>query len=110
MIKASIMGGSGYAGGELARLLLDHSSVELRQVTSRRLAGKPLHAAHPNLRGRSRINFVPMDCLESCDVLFCCLPHGESASRMAELCQAAEKIIDLAADFRLRDSASYRTW
>ena len=77
-IRVSIVGGSGYGGGEVLRLLLDHPHVEVGQVTSRQQAGVFIHSVHPNLRGRTRLQFVPPQELENCDVLFLCLPHGES--------------------------------
>ncbi len=106
----SILGGSGYTGGELLRLLLDHPHVEVAQVTSERLAGTYVHFAHPNLRGRTRLKFVPADELEPCDVLFTCLPHGETMDRIRELAARAERIVDLSADFRLQAPAEYAAW
>src|SRR5919206_2983756 len=81
VVRASIIGASGYVGGELARLLLFHPAVELAQVTSERLAGKLFTTTHPNLRGvRTRhavsLQYVPMNMVEPCDVLFLALPHG----------------------------------
>ena len=74
MIRASIAGASGYAGGELLRLLLGHPEVEVAEITSERLAGKFAHGVHPNLRGATRLRFRPLDELSGCDVLFVCLP------------------------------------
>ena len=110
MIRASIVGGSGYTGGELTRLLLAHPQVELAQITSERSAGSYVHFAHPNLRGRSALQFVSVDELEPCDLLFLCLPHGESASRIEHFASLAPRLIDLSADFRLRDAEAYRRW
>jgi N-acetyl-gamma-glutamyl-phosphate/LysW-gamma-L-alpha-aminoadipyl-6-phosphate reductase len=108
--RVSIVGGSGYAGGELARLLLDHPQVEIAQVTSESNTGKYLHALHPNLRARTRLKFDSLAMLQPCDVLFLALPHGETSKRIDHFAQLAPRIIDLSADFRLRDAASYRTW
>jgi [amino group carrier protein]-6-phospho-L-2-aminoadipate/5-phospho-L-glutamate reductase len=110
VIRASIIGGSGYVGGELARLLLFHPAVELAQVTSERLAGKPFTGAHPNLRGRTQLQFVPASKVEPCDVLFLALPHGEAARRIEQFAALAPRIVDCSADFRLRDPAAYARW
>lgn len=109
-IRASIVGGSGYTGGELLRLLLDHPNVEIGQVTSRRLMGQFVHSTHPNLRGRTKMQFVSPDQLEPCDVLFLCLPHGEAAKSIDQYAAKASRLIDLSADFRLRSQAAYREW
>jgi len=110
MIRASIVGGSGYVGGELLRLLLGHPHVEVQQVTSQRYAGRYVYSVHPNLRGRTRLQFSPLDALQPCDLLFLALPHGQAAERIDAFAGLAERIIDLSADFRLRDAAAYRTW
>ena len=109
-IRASIVGGSGYAGGELLRLLLGHPEVELLQVTSQRFAGRFVHGLHPNLRGSTRLKFVAMADLAPCDLLFLALPHGRAADQIAYFAALAERIIDLSADFRLHDADSYQTW
>ena len=110
MIRVSIVGASGYTGGELLRLLLFHADVEVRQATSERLAGKFVHNAHPNLRGATRLKFVSAAELQPCDVLFLCLPHGQSMARIDEFRALAPRIVDLSADFRLRDPAGYQRW
>ncbi len=107
---ASILGASGYVGGELLRLLLDHPRVTVQQVTSERNAGAFVHFTHPNLRGRTRLKFTSAQELEPCDVLFACLPHGRTMARIPELAGMAERIIDLSADFRLQDPADYVAW
>jgi LysW-gamma-L-alpha-aminoadipyl-6-phosphate/LysW-L-glutamyl-5-phosphate reductase len=109
-ITASIVGGSGYAGGELLRLLLGHPQVVVAQVTSQRYAGRYVHSVHPNLRGATRLQFCAMEQLEPCDVLFLALPHGRSASQIAHFAALAERIVDLSADFRLRDAARHESW
>ncbi|MFP4322167.1 MAG: N-acetyl-gamma-glutamyl-phosphate reductase, partial [Anaerolineales bacterium] len=76
-LSVSIVGASGYVGGELLRLLLDHPNVNVTQVTAGRSAGKYVHQVHPHLRGRSQLRFITQDALEPCDVLFLALPHGE---------------------------------
>ncbi len=110
MADVSVIGGSGYAGGELVRLLLDHPGVTLRQVTSERSAGKFVRSVHPNLRKRTELKFVSLEKLEPCDALFVALPHGVAMGKMAELRRKAGVVIDLSADFRLRDPANYPKW
>ena len=102
-LKVSVVGGSGYAGGDLIRLLLFHPNVELKQVTSERFLGKSLFKVHPILRGQSCLNFCSIDELEKCDLLFLALPHGKSMSEIKKFEQLADKIIDLSGDFRLND-------
>ena len=109
-LRVSIAGGSGYAGGELLRLLLDHPQVEVGQVTSESGTGRYVHARHPNLRGRTRRKFVSLSALEPCDILFVALPHGETMSRIERFAQLAPRLIDLSADFRLRDAQQYAAW
>lgn len=109
-VRASIVGGSGYGGGEALRLLLGHPHVEVAQVTSRQQAGKFVHSVHPNLRGRTAIKFTTPDQLEKCDVLFLCLPHGAASKDIARYASLADRLVDLSADFRLRDPAAYKQW
>ncbi|MFT7487522.1 MAG: N-acetyl-gamma-glutamyl-phosphate/LysW-gamma-L-alpha-aminoadipyl-6-phosphate reductase, partial [Candidatus Paceibacteria bacterium] len=110
MIRASIVGGSGYAGGELLRLLLAHPEVEIVQVTSERSKGRFAHSVHPNLRGHTGLKFTSPEQIETVDVLFLALPHGEAARRIDEFARCAERIIDLSADFRLDDEEIYERW
>ncbi len=107
MMNVSIIGGSGYAGGELVRLLLDHPEVSIQQVTSERNVGKFVRSVHPNLRKRSDLKFSSLADLRPADVIFSALPHGVAMGKMAELRQKAPIVIDLSADFRLRDAADY---
>jgi LysW-gamma-L-alpha-aminoadipyl-6-phosphate/LysW-L-glutamyl-5-phosphate reductase len=109
-VSVSILGASGYAGGELLRLLLDHPHVELAQATSERNAGSYVHFTHPNLRGRTRLQFVSAADLEPCDILFTGLPHGSAMERIEEFTALAGRIVDLSADFRLRNADDYVTW
>ena len=109
-IKAAIVGGSGYAGGELLRLLLDHPHVEVTQVTSERNAATFVHFTHPNLRGRTSLQFVSAADLEPADFLFVGLPHGGAMERIDQYAGMAERIIDLSADFRLRNPDDYVRW
>ena len=110
MIKASIIGGSGYAGGELLRILLGHPHVEVHQVTSRSNLGRFVYQVHPNLRGQTKLKFIDPETVEPVDILFLALPHGQTQIRIEEYAQLAEKIIDLSSDFRLKDSEVYKTW
>lgn len=110
MIRVSIVGGSGYAGGDLLRILLFHPEVEICQVTSERHAGKFVSTVHPNLRKLCKLKFVTIDELEPCDVLFLGLPHGHTMRRLTEFEGLAETLIDLSADFRLNDAAQYQRW
>jgi len=109
-VRVSIVGASGYTGGELIRLLLTHPYVTLQQVTSESNAGKPIHAVHPNLRKATTLQFVSATALQACDVLFLALPHGEAQRRIAHFAALAPYIIDLSADFRLRDLSVYERY
>jgi N-acetyl-gamma-glutamyl-phosphate/LysW-gamma-L-alpha-aminoadipyl-6-phosphate reductase len=108
--RVSIVGGSGYGGGELLRLLLHHPYVEICQVISRSHAGEYVHSIHPNLRptaGQPLTRFTSPETLEPCDVLFLAQPHGEAQQQIEHLAELAGRIVDLSADFRLRDAAVY---
>ena len=107
MWSASIVGASGYAGGELLRLLLGHGSISLHQVTSESFAGKPVSRVHPHLRGLTDLRFCGFETLTPTDVLFCCLPHGVAAAKWSSLAPLAERIVDLSSDFRLRSASAY---
>ena len=112
-ITASIVGASGYGGGEILRLLAFHPEVEVRQITSRQYAGKPAHLPHPNLRGVPSVadlKFTTPDQLEPCDVLFLGLPHTKTASDIERYASLGKKLIDLSADFRLRSAGAYTKW
>jgi [amino group carrier protein]-6-phospho-L-2-aminoadipate/5-phospho-L-glutamate reductase len=106
-MKVAIVGGSGYVGGELLRLLLRHPDCEVVQVTSDSMAGRPVGRAHPNLRKASALTFSPHAELRPADVTFVATPHGESMGRMPGLLDTNEFVVDLSADFRLRDPARY---
>jgi N-acetyl-gamma-glutamyl-phosphate/LysW-gamma-L-alpha-aminoadipyl-6-phosphate reductase len=110
MLKVSIVGASGYTGGDLLRILLFHPQVEIHQVTSERHAGKLVSSVHPNLRKICKLKFVSVTKLESCDVLFLGLPHGQMMNRLPEFENLADTLIDLSADFRLHDNHAYETW
>lgn len=110
MIRASIVGGSGYTGGELLRLLLDHPQVEVAQVTSRSRLGEYVYQTHPNLRKRTQLQFCDPQTLQPCDVLFLALPHGQAQGEIDRYAALAERLIDLSADFRLRSAEAYQRW
>ena len=110
MITVGIVGASGYTGGETLRILLRHPGVEVLQATSETNAGHFLHTLHPNLRKQTQLKFTSINDLKPCDVLFLCLPHGSAMRRIAALEGIAGKLIDLSADFRLRNPADYPTW
>ncbi|MGB9880417.1 MAG: N-acetyl-gamma-glutamyl-phosphate reductase [Anaerolineae bacterium] len=110
MINAGIVGASGYVGGELLRLLLSHPEVKVKLITSERYAGQYAYFVHPNLRGRTNLRFVRIEELEPCDVLFLALPHCQAMYHIDEFASLAGRIIDLSADFRLRDPVAYQEW
>jgi N-acetyl-gamma-glutamyl-phosphate/LysW-gamma-L-alpha-aminoadipyl-6-phosphate reductase len=109
-LSVSIIGASGYTGGELLRLALAHPHLEVRQVTSERLDGQFVHFTHPNLRKRTQLKFVRAETVEPCDLLFLGLPHGSAMGRIDHLASLADRIVDLSSDFRLRDAEDYDLW
>ena len=109
MIQVGIVGGSGYTGGELLRILLTHPEVEVTQATSESNIGKFFYQVHPHLRGKTQLRFIGRDALQPCDVLFLALPHGEAQKHIGKYTALATKIVDLSADFRLNDAALYKT-
>lgn len=110
MIRSSIAGASGYAGGELLRLLLAHPEVEVTQITSETYAGRYAHSVHPNLRGHTLLRFCHLAELEACDLLFLAMPHGQAMARIEKFAALADRIVDLSADFRLNDPSDYPRW
>ncbi|GIW33671.1 N-acetyl-gamma-glutamyl-phosphate reductase [Meiothermus sp.] len=104
----SIVGGSGYAGGEFLRLALGHPFLEVKQVTSRRMVGDPVSLVHPNLRGRTNLKFVDPASLEPCDILVLSMPHGVAAREFEKYAGLAPITLDLSADFRLKDLGLYK--
>lgn len=109
-LRVSVVGASGYAGGDLLRLLLFHPNVEIGQVTSESNLGKSITKVHPNLRKVTDLKFTSLHELEECDVLFLCLPHGTAMNSIDKFKAIAPKIIDLSADFRLGDPTLYKRW
>lgn len=112
MIKVGVVGGTGYTGVELLRLLSRHPQVELVAITSRGEAGMAVSDMFPSLRGRVNLKFVtPQEAaLDKCDAVFFATPNGIAMQQAAELVAAGVCIIDLAADFRIRDIAEWEKW
>ncbi len=108
-LQIGIVGASGYTGGELLRLLSQHPQVEIVQVTAGRNVGKFVHNVHPHLRGQLNLQFIADEALQPCDVLFLALPHGQGQQSIEHYVTLAPRIIDLSADFRLRNPADYAT-
>ncbi|MCF6237188.1 MAG: N-acetyl-gamma-glutamyl-phosphate reductase [Gammaproteobacteria bacterium] len=112
MIKVGVVGGTGYTGVELLRLLAGHSQVELRVITSRSEAGLPVATMFPNLRGHVDLAFsVPdLPALKECDLVFFATPNGTAMTMVPELLAADVRVVDLAADFRIRDVDVWQHW
>jgi N-acetyl-gamma-glutamyl-phosphate reductase len=112
MIKAGIVGGTGYTGVELLRLLAQHPNVQLTSITSRKEAGMPVADMFPSLRSRIALAFsTPEEApLKDCDVVFFATPNGVAMQQTRELLDAGVKVIDLAADFRIQDIAEWSKW
>ncbi len=112
MIKAGIVGATGYTGQELLRLLIKHPQVSLQAVTSRGEAGNPVASLFPNLRGYLDLNFVAPEpeLLSACEVVFFATPNGTAMTMVPELLKSGVKVIDLSADFRIKDAALWSQW
>ncbi len=112
MIKVGIVGGTGYTGVELLRLLAVHPAVELHAITSRAEAGRPVSAIYESLRGHVDMAFSEPDPerLAECDLVFFATPNGTAMQMAPVLLDAGTRVIDLAADFRLRDPALWEQW
>jgi len=112
MIKVGIVGGTGYTGVELLRILSTHPDVKLTAITSRKEDGLPVADMYPSLRGKVELAFSAPDKanLTECDVVFFATPHGVAMAQAQELLAAGVKVIDLAADFRLQDVAQFEKW
>lgn len=113
MIRVSIIGSTGYTGGELLRYLVRHPEIKLAHLTSESYVGKPIHAIHKFLKGRTGLVCekvdIPLIAKES-DVVFLGLPHGTAAKTAAALLKHGTRVIDLSADFRLRDTKIFAQW
>jgi len=113
MVRVGVLAASGYIGGELLRLLLQHPEVDVTMATSRKSAGEYVFRVHPNLRGVTELQFSPNDAskvIANSDVVFAALPHGESVKMVPQIADAGLKVIDLSADFRLSDKGQYPNW
>lgn len=108
-LSASVVGGSGFTGGELLRLLDGHPEFEIAQATSREYGKKTLGSVHPNLRHLD-VRFSDPTDLESVDVLFAATPHGVSMQHIDAFREAADTVVDLSADFRLDSEVQYDEW
>ena len=112
-MRIGIIGGSGYVGSELLRLLLMHPEVEVTMVTSRQSAGEYVFNLHPNLRSLTQLKFVPQDLTElqnNCDLVFTATPHGGSVNLVPKLLEVGLKVIDMSADFRCTNPKDYETY
>jgi N-acetyl-gamma-glutamyl-phosphate/LysW-gamma-L-alpha-aminoadipyl-6-phosphate reductase len=112
-VRVGIIGGSGYVGGELLRLLLFHPQVEVTMVTSRKYAGEFVFGVHPNLRGATQLKFLPLNLsqiAENCDLVFTATPHGSSVNLVPKLLEMGLRVIDMSADFRLKNPDDYVKW
>ena len=112
MISVGIVGGTGYTGVELLRLLLRHPNVKVNVLTSRTEAGRRVDDMFPSLRGHTNLCYSDLNIeeLKQCDVVFFATPHGVAMQHAAELVAANTKVVDLAADFRLQDLAQFEKW
>ncbi|MCW8882362.1 MAG: N-acetyl-gamma-glutamyl-phosphate reductase [Sedimenticola sp.] len=112
MVKVGIVGGTGYTGVELLRLLAGHPEVDVAVITSRAEAGRPVSDIYPNLRGHFDIPFTDPDLeqLKTCDLVFFATPNGTAMRMVPELLEGDCKVIDLAADFRIKDLAVWSQW
>jgi len=112
MIKVGIVGGTGYAGVELLRILVTHPGVELAAITSRKEAGMSVADLFPSLRKRVALKFSDPAAaqLEKCDVVFFATPNGVAMEQTPALLKAGTRVIDIAADFRIKDIAEWQEW
>ena len=112
VIKVGIVGGTGYTGVELLRLLAQHPNVKLHAITSRKEDGLPVADMYPSLRGKVDLRFQTPESanLEQCDVVFFATPHGVAMSQAQSLLEKGVRLIDLAADFRLQDTSVFEKW
>jgi N-acetyl-gamma-glutamyl-phosphate/LysW-gamma-L-alpha-aminoadipyl-6-phosphate reductase len=112
-MRVGVIGGSGYVGGELLRLLSLHPKAEITAVTSQKYAGEFLFSVHPNLRGLKQLKFTSLcltEIVKSCDLVFTALPHGASAKLVPDLLNCGLKVVDLSADFRMKNPEIYNEW
>jgi len=112
VIRIGVVGGTGYTGVELLRLLATHPEARVELITSRSEAGVAVSDLYPNLRGHYDLEFTAPDTerLAQCDVVFYATPHGVAMAQVPELAAKGTRIVDLSADFRLRDLDVFRQW
>ena len=113
MVRVAILGGSGYSALELIRILLRHPEVEITALTTRKTESRSVGEVHPALAGLLHLkveNLSVDEIAKRADCVFCCLPHGASATAVAELLPRGKKVIDLSADYRLNSGAEYQQW
>ncbi len=112
-VRVGIVGASGFVGGELLRILLNHPHVDVRVATSREFKGEYVFRVHPHLRGRTMLKFVEpsIDIISrECDYVFLAVPHGQSVNLVPKLLEVGIKVLDLSADYRLKDPEAYVKW
>ncbi|MDA0738674.1 MAG: N-acetyl-gamma-glutamyl-phosphate reductase [Nitrospirae bacterium] len=112
-LKIAVLGGSGYTGGELLRLLAQHPNTQVTMVTGDKAVGLPVSSHFPNLESFYSLTFQPMDLpriVQSVDLIFMALPHTKSMEPVAHCMKAKKRVIDLSADYRLNDLNTYEEW
>jgi N-acetyl-gamma-glutamyl-phosphate reductase len=112
MVRVGIVGGTGYTGVELLRLLAQHEQAEVVVITSRAESGRRVDDLYPNLRGHYELSFTEPDVkvLANCDVVFFATPHNVAMNLVPELLAAGARVVDLSADYRIRDAAVWSQW
>ncbi|GGM75835.1 N-acetyl-gamma-glutamyl-phosphate reductase [Thermogymnomonas acidicola] len=113
MVSVGVVGASGYVGGEILRLLLQHGGVDVTLATSRTMKGEYVFKAHPNLKGFTELKFTdddPVTAASKVDLLFLSVPHGSSVKVTPEIVEMGTRLIDMTGDFRLKDPSLYPIW
>lgn len=113
MVRVAVLGASGYAALELIKILLRHPHVEITALTSRQEGSPPIHQVHPSLYGRLNLKCEDLNAQQVCeraDAVFCALPHVASMAVVPDLLAGGKRVVDLSADYRLRDPAVYQKW
>ena len=112
-LRVGVVGGSGYVGGEILRILIGHPNVTVSLATSKQYEGELIYRVHPNLRSFTELKFSSplIDTITSqCDVVFAAVPHGTAVKVVPDLVKTGLKVIDMSADFRLKDLSAYEHW
>ncbi len=113
MIRTGILGASGYTGSELIRIILDHPEFELTYVSANKYVGEKVSNLYLSFAGLVNLEYEKLDASRIdllCDIVFVCLPHGESMKHIPDILDMGKKVVDLSADFRLKEAESYRKW